>query len=80
MKKCFNCEEKGTELFGYIVCETCKNKLRLFTEETTKKYYSKNPEAFTEDIKNRLEIIEKDYIKKKIKLLHIQEQIKHLSQ
>ncbi len=75
-KPCFNCEKEGEELHGYIICKSCKADLRLFTDETIKKHilhFQKS--AYEEDIRNRLEYLEKDCIKKRIKLLHVQERI-----
>lgn len=76
MEKCFNCDNNGKNMFGYSICDSCKSKLRLFTNKTIKKYYSENPENFPKEIQRRLDFIDKDYIKKRIKLLHIQEQLK----
>ncbi len=78
MKKCFNCGKNGKDMYGYAICDSCKSKLRLFTENTIKKYNSENPENFSKEIQRRLDFLDKDYIKKRIKLLHIQEQLKNL--
>jgi hypothetical protein len=77
-KTCFNCGKKGTNIYGYTICDSCKSKLKLFSDETIKKHYLKNPEKFSKEIQRRLGFIDKDYIKKRIKLLHVQEQLKHL--
>ncbi len=76
MEKCFNCGKNGKQLHGYMICDSCKSKLRLFTNATIKKYYSENPEDFSTEIQRRLDFLDKDYIKKRIKLLHVQEQLK----
>ena len=65
-------------MYGYIICDTCKSKLRLFTNETILKYNSQNSEEFSAEIGKRLDQLDKDYIKKRIKLLHVQEQLKQL--
>lgn len=70
-KICFNCDDEGSEFFDYIICEKCKSKLKLFTETTIKSYLEKDPISFPKEINSRLELLDKDYIKKKIKLLHI---------
>lgn len=75
---CFNCGKKGSLFYDYIVCDSCKSKLKLFSEETIKKHYLKNPEKFSKEIERRLDFIEKDYIKKKIKLLNVKEQLKNI--
>jgi len=77
-KNCYNCgEETDKEMFSYPICDSCKSKLKLFTEKTIKKHYVKNPEEFSIEIQRRLDFIEKDYINKKIKLLQIKEQLKN---
>jgi len=76
-KKCFNCGKEGKNMYGYSICDGCKSKLRLFTDKTIERYNSKNPQKFPEEIQRRLNSVEKDYIKKRIKLLHIQEQLKN---
>lgn len=62
--KCFNCNKNGLNMYGYYICDSCKSKIRLFKPETIKKYYSKNPQRFKKGIQARLDILEKDYIKK----------------
>lgn len=75
-KKCFNCGKKGKDKYGYIICDSCKSKLRLFSNDTIKRYNAESPEGFSKEIQKRLDFLNKDYIKKRIKLLHIQEQLK----
>ncbi len=75
-KLCFQCGKNGADMFGYAICDSCKSKLGLFTDATIKKYDSMK---FREEISNRLKILEKDFIKKKIKLLHIQERLKQIN-
>jgi len=77
-KLCFNCGKKGTSIYGYTICDSCKSKLKLISDETIKKHYLKNPEKFFKEIQRRLDFIDEDYIKKRIKLLHVQEQLKHI--
>lgn len=79
MQNCFNCEKTTSEnMYGYPICNSCKSRLKLFSEETIKKHYLENPERFSQEIQRRLDYIEKDYLKKKIKLLQAQEQLKNL--
>ncbi len=73
---CFNCGKKGNLFHGYIICDSCKFKLKLLSENTIKKHYSENPEKFSKEIERRPEFIDKDYIRKKIKLLDAKEKIK----
>lgn len=64
-------------MYEYFICDSCKNKLRLFTDETIKKYNYSNP-AFKKEIKNRLKSLNKDYIKKRIKLLHVLDRLEEI--
>lgn len=76
---CFECGSKASLFFGYYICESCKSKLGLFTMPTIQKhielYKTSKPLTYKEEIESRLLLIEKDFIKKKIKLLHILSQI-----
>ena len=82
MKKiCFQCGRPGKDLCGFTICDSCKSRLSLFTDETIKKHialYTAKGRSYEAEIARRLDFIEKDYIKKKIKLLHIQERLKEL--
>ncbi len=79
---CILCGEDGTDLYGYIICDTCKKKLKLIKDETIKKhramYDLKKDHSYHDEIENRLDLLEKDHIQKKIKLLHIQDRLKHI--
>ncbi len=78
---CFQCGRIGKDLCGITVCDSCKSRLGLFTDETIKKHislYKAKGRSYEEEIARRLDFIEKDFIKKKIKLLHIQERLKEL--
>ncbi len=69
---CFSCNEKGDEFHGYIICNSCKKKLRLFTDETVRKYVMKFTKSkYEKEIRNKLISLEKNTIKQKIKLLDI---------
>ena len=78
MKTCFNCGKAGIRMFGYTICDSCKSGLRLFSMKTIQKHYAKDPAKFSADMDHRLEFLEKDYIKKKLKLLHVKEQLKKI--
>jgi hypothetical protein len=70
-------------MFGYYICNLCKAKLGLFTDEKIKQHIalfadSTKNHSYLEEINYRLNFIEKDYIKKKIKLLHILDRIEHI--
>ncbi len=83
-KSCFQCgaKEENKNLHGYPVCQTCKSKLKLFTDEKIGEFiteYKKNKKHSLEaEMKQRLDILEKDYIRKKIKLLHVLARIKKI--
>jgi len=81
-KTCVLCGDKGADMYGHIICDSCKSRLGLFTEETIRKhirlYESEKNHSYEDEIRDRLIILEKDYIKKRIKLLHIQEQLKDI--
>lgn len=79
MEACFDCGKNTKDLlYGYYICDSCKSKLRLFKKDTIKKHNTVNPENFSKEIQRRLNFLDKDYIKKRIKLLHVQEQLKNL--
>jgi hypothetical protein len=80
---CFQCGNPGGNMFGYYICDSCKAKLGLFTDEKIKQHItlfanSTKKRSYIEEINYRLNFIENDYIKKKIKLLHILERIEHI--
>lgn len=80
-KNCFNCGQEGAHFYGYVICDSCKSDLGLFTDETIKKHlseYRSKDRSYAEEIDYRLDFVEKDYIKKKIKLLHIQDRLNNM--
>ena len=70
MPKCFNCDSNGEEFYGYFICENCKTNLKLFTDFKIMKYIADYNEekdrTFKEEMEYRLDLVERDYIKKKI--------------
>ena len=85
MKKCFSCgKDTGTEMYGTPACERCISDLRLFTKETIQRHIaeysgSKKYATYEDEISDRLRILELDYKKKRIKLLHVLGQLKEIS-
>ncbi len=79
---CVLCGSAGEEFCGYIVCDACRSALGLFTDATIKKHMrlfeSGEDHSYEEEVRNRLDLMEKDYIRKRIKLLHIKERIENL--
>ena len=70
--KCFNCNNNGAELYGFIICDSCKKELRLFTDKTIEKHIKKyTHKGYEKDVKEKLSLLENVYLKKKIKLLDI---------
>ncbi|MDP6731592.1 MAG: hypothetical protein QF877_02340, partial [Gammaproteobacteria bacterium] len=74
-------------LYGYDVCHSCKSKLGLLKDNTLRKHilsYEKvretvpeNP-TYKEEVDYRLNYMEENYIRQRIKLLHIQERLKEI--
>jgi hypothetical protein len=82
-KSCFNCGSQGSDMYGFTICDPCKADLKLFSDETIKKHIarykkSSSGRTYEQEIQYRLDFVEKDYIKKKIKLLHILDRLEHL--
>ncbi len=83
MATCFQCGERGSKFLGYVVCDACKSKLGLFGDDTIKKHIARYRNAaknhdYEDEVNERLQLLEIDYIKKRLKLLHIQERIQQL--
>ena len=58
-----------------------QKRLGLFTDKTIKKYvlqHKKKKRSFEEEIDYRLDYIDKDFKKKRIKLLYIKDRLKHI--
>ncbi len=84
MKKCFNCNSiSDAEIYGISICNLCKSDLRLFTDETISRqkmeYQSSEKYAsYQDEIAGRLLILERDYLKKRIKLLYVLDRLDNL--
>lgn len=83
MTKCFQCGERGSKFLGYAVCDACKSKLGLYSDETINKHLERyrtsgNNYDYEDEVNERLELLEIDYIRKRLKLLHIQQRIQQL--
>ncbi len=83
---CFNCGKPGKIFFGYPICDACKSKLGLFTDNTIRNHilkYSMDKEkqhSYAAEIALRIKLLDKDYIKKRIKLLHITDRLQQFEQ
>lgn len=82
--KCFNCgAETSNQRYEITICPACEQDLRLFTDETIvrqKAEYKPSEEyaTYNDEIADRLVFLEKDYLKKKMKLLHVLERLEYL--
>ena len=81
-KQCFQCGNDGFDMYDVTICDTCKNKLGLFTDKKIMghiEFFSKTKDiSYLEEIEFKLDHLEKDFIKKKIKLMHIRDRVRHL--
>ena len=83
-KPCFQCggTSINIDLYGHTICDSCKSGLGLFTDETIKKhislYNSTKNHSYEEEVRDRLVFLDKDYVRKKIKLLHIRDRLEHI--
>ena len=74
---CCQCEATGqlASLYGYRFCARCQSKLGLHADKTilknAKSYDRSKPISYEDEVINRLQAMEKDFVKKKVKLLHI---------
>jgi len=79
--KCFNCGDETTNRrYEITICTACEQDLKLFTDETIARQNaeykpSEKYAAYPDEIADRLVFLEKDYLKKKIKLLHVLERL-----
>jgi len=78
---CCQCDARGdmVELFGYYFCGPCESKLGLHSDKTILKNVAscKLPEPLTyeDEVTGRLDAMESNFIKGKVKLLHILERL-----
>jgi len=90
-KRCFNCQNTNTdeifEVYGYHVCIACKPKLGFYQDSTIRKHIRtfENekqivPEklSYREEVDQRLKFGEASYLRKRLKLLHIQARLKEI--
>jgi len=82
--KCFNCaSDTINKKYEVPICHSCESGLKLFTDDTIirqKKEYkgSENYSSYQDEISQRMILLERDYLKKRIKLLHILERLDYL--
>ncbi|KAB2859368.1 MAG: hypothetical protein F9K09_02435 [Flavobacteriales bacterium] len=79
--KCFNCAaDTNHKKYEIPICHSCETGLKLFTDDTImrqKKEYkcSEKYSSYLDEIAHRIILLENDYLKKKIKLLHVLERL-----
>lgn len=78
-ENCALCMEPGSELYGYNICDACKDELRLHTDKTIEKNRKKHEatanNTYIDEINKRLEEVDKIHLKAKLKLLHIKNKL-----
>lgn len=91
--QCDQCGNKNAgqlvELFEYTVCQSCKAILGLLKDETIRKHvkrYAKAQEevpenpSYANEVSYRIDILAENYIKTRIKLLHIQQRLQQMEE
>ncbi|MEL6673260.1 MAG: hypothetical protein AAFR61_13745 [Bacteroidota bacterium] len=88
---CFNCE--GTQgptteiLYGHAICDACKGTLGLYQDATIEKHRAAYAEkqqldpaapSFQDELYRRLEKLEKDFILRKIKFMHMLDRLEKM--
>ena len=89
--RCFSCgttnQSQIKNLYGYDVCDSCEQTLNLYKDHTIRKHiasYDKKCEAvpegstYAQEVDYRIEAMEEVYIRRRLKLLHIQARLKEL--
>jgi hypothetical protein len=87
--RCFSCvstnQSQIKSLYGYNVCDSCEPTLGLYKDNTIRKHiasYEKKREAvpenptYVQEVDYRVEAMEEYYIRRRLKLLHIQARLK----
>ena len=71
-----------SNLYGYYFCDRCQSKLGLHSDKTILKnadsYDQSKPISYEDEVIRRLQFMEKDFVKKRVKLLHILERLGEL--
>lgn len=84
-KVCSQCEASGKleNLYGFYFCARCESKLGLHTDKTilknAEKFGAANPISYEDEVVRRLQKMERDVAKAKVKLLHILERLAELT-
>jgi|GEM_PF-1258016 len=84
-KSCSQCgsESKLTNLYGFVFCARCESKLGLHSDKTILKnadaYTTSKEISYEEEVVERLQKMEKSFVKAKVKLMHILERLGELT-
>ena len=82
---CCQCEAQAqlTQLHGYSFCATCLSKLALHADRTilknAAKYQDSRNGSYEDEVVSRLQKMDKDFAKNRVKLLHILERLSELT-
>ncbi len=72
---CVNCGNDLKGVSSLPVCEECRMKISFLTDDTIRKHIElfrhAQKTSYKEEIQRRLTLVEKEYIVKKLKLLHV---------
>ena len=78
---CCQCERRGPvkNFYGYNFCVRCEAKFGLHTDKTIRKnaesYARSESIAYEDEVVQRLQAMEKNFVQTKVKLLHILERL-----
>ena len=84
-KVCCQCEARGqmANLYGYYFCVRCQSKLALHSDTTilknAKSYDQSKPIPYEDEVVHRLQVMEMEFVKNRVKLLHILERLGNLT-
>ena len=84
-KSCSQCgaQSKLSNLYGFVFCVRCESKLGLHSDKTILKnadgYATSKPVSYEEEVVERLQKMDRDFIKAKVKLMHILERLGELT-
>ncbi len=82
---CCQCEShaKLVNRYGYLFCSRCESSLALHSDKTILKnaqsYQESKPTSYEDEVVRRLEKMDRDFARTKVKLLHILERLAELT-
>lgn len=81
---CCQCDGRGesVQLYGYLFCDRCYSKLRLHSDKTIARnaelHERSQVDSYENELIRRLQTMERNYAKGRVKLLHILERLSEL--